>query len=282
MIIASVGWCPTLVAWHFDHTHAQLVRRAVRGAGPCPTAARPTTATVTGGTARVARARGPGTAVRTRGEEIRRRAETLFGGEPVVRGGRPARRAPSWARTGGALAGAKGSVPSLPRRRVVVVDRQGTAGHALLTRPRAGGARRREATVERTLELRRLPDRTGTRPAAGSGGAGAARPGRFLGVGPGVTSRPPIPCACLRRVLAVTRPVLRTRRSRRRPTGCLSRGRRQGLPLGVGAPRCGNGCRCGCRPGAGWSGAVSWRSRRCSCSPWCSPCSTSGPGAPSR
>ncbi|MFD8845886.1 helix-hairpin-helix domain-containing protein [Streptomyces pseudogriseolus] len=75
---------------------------------------------------------------------------------------------------------------SLPRRRVVVVDRQGTAGHALLTRPRAGWARRREATVERTLELRRLPHRTGTRPAAGSGGsADAARPGRFLGVGPG-------------------------------------------------------------------------------------------------
>ncbi|MEU2397581.1 ComEA family DNA-binding protein [Streptomyces pseudogriseolus] len=75
---------------------------------------------------------------------------------------------------------------SLPRRRVVVVDRQGAAGHALLTRPRAGWARRREATVERTLELRRLPHRTGTRPAAGSGGsADAARPGRFLGVGPG-------------------------------------------------------------------------------------------------
>ncbi|MGA4962329.1 helix-hairpin-helix domain-containing protein [Streptomyces pseudogriseolus] len=76
-------------------------------------------------------------------------------------------------------------MPSLPRRRVVVVDRQGAAGHALLTRPRVGVGRRREATVERTLELRRLPDRTGTRPVAGSGGAGAARPGRFLGVGPG-------------------------------------------------------------------------------------------------
>ncbi|MGW8792364.1 helix-hairpin-helix domain-containing protein [Streptomyces althioticus] len=40
--------------------------------------------------------------------------------------------------------------------------------------------------MERTLELRRLPDRAGAPPVVGSGGRGAdaARPGRFLGVGP--------------------------------------------------------------------------------------------------
>ncbi|MFI0501684.1 helix-hairpin-helix domain-containing protein [Streptomyces albogriseolus] len=39
--------------------------------------------------------------------------------------------------------------------------------------------------MERTLELRRLPDRAGAPPVAGAdGGAYAARPGRFLGVGP--------------------------------------------------------------------------------------------------
>lgn len=127
------------------------------------------------------------------GEEIRRRAETLFGGEPgdaVVRGGRPARgarRAPSWARpelgAGRALAGVKGGAPpSRPRRRVVVVDRHGVAGHALLTRPRSGAS-----AVDQTLELRRLPDRAGAPSVvAGSGGGAdaAARPGRFLGVGP--------------------------------------------------------------------------------------------------
>ncbi len=109
------------------------------------------------------------------------------GGEPgVVRGGRPAaRRAPSWAREGRALAGAEGGAPRRPRRRVVVVDRQGVAGHALLTRPRAAGGRRRASGVEQTLELRRLPDRAGAPAVAGSGGgADAVRPGRFLGVGP--------------------------------------------------------------------------------------------------
>ncbi|MEU0580199.1 ComEA family DNA-binding protein [Streptomyces griseoincarnatus] len=39
--------------------------------------------------------------------------------------------------------------------------------------------------MEQTLELRRLPDRAGAPPVAGpGGGADAARPGRFLGVGP--------------------------------------------------------------------------------------------------
>lgn len=109
------------------------------------------------------------------------------GGEPVVvRGGRPAaRRAPRWAREGRALAGVEGGAPRRPRRRVVVVDRQGVAGHALLTRPRASGGRRRASGVEQTLELRRLPDRAGAPAVAGSGGGtDAARPGRFLGVGP--------------------------------------------------------------------------------------------------
>ncbi len=66
-----------------------------------------------------------------------------------------------------------------------MVDRQGVAAHALLTRPRAAGGRRRASAVDRTLELRRLPDRAGAPPVAGAGGgADAARPGRFLGVGP--------------------------------------------------------------------------------------------------
>lgn len=66
-----------------------------------------------------------------------------------------------------------------------MVDRQGVAAHALLTRPRAAGGRRRASAVDRTLELRRLPDRAGAAPAAGAGwGADAARPGRFLGIGP--------------------------------------------------------------------------------------------------
>ncbi|WP_435280193.1 helix-hairpin-helix domain-containing protein [Streptomyces albogriseolus] len=65
------------------------------------------------------------------------------------------------------------------------MDRQGVAAHALLTRPRAAGGRRRASAVDRTLELRRLPDRAGAPPVAGAGGgADAARPGRFLGVGP--------------------------------------------------------------------------------------------------
>ncbi len=109
------------------------------------------------------------------------------GGEPrVVRGGRPAaRRAPSWAREGRALAGVEGGAPRRPRRRVVVVDRQGVAGHALLTRPQAAGGRRRASGVEQTLELRRLPDHAGAPSVAGSGGgADAPRPGRLLGVGP--------------------------------------------------------------------------------------------------
>ncbi|MEV7019629.1 ComEA family DNA-binding protein [Streptomyces sp. NPDC093991] len=65
----------------------------------------------------------------------------------------------------------------------MVVDRQGAAGHALLTTPRAG-AGRAATTDDRTLVLRRLPDGAGRRPAAGPSGAHAARPGRFLGVGP--------------------------------------------------------------------------------------------------
>ncbi|MFI1957147.1 helix-hairpin-helix domain-containing protein [Streptomyces althioticus] len=76
-------------------------------------------------------------------------------------------------------------MPPRPRRRVVVVDRQGGAGHVLLTAPRSTGGRRRGSAGERTPELKRLPDRTGAPSVAGpGGGAGAARPGRFLGVGP--------------------------------------------------------------------------------------------------
>ncbi|MEU5463497.1 ComEA family DNA-binding protein [Streptomyces althioticus] len=118
---------------------------------------------------------------------MRRRAETLFGGEPsAVRDGRPAeRRAPGWAREGRVSAGVKDDAPRRPCRRVVVVDRQGVAGEALLTGSRTAGGRGRASAGELTPELRRLPDRTGAPPVAGSvGGADAARPGRFLGVGP--------------------------------------------------------------------------------------------------
>ncbi|MFI8209276.1 helix-hairpin-helix domain-containing protein [Streptomyces werraensis] len=61
------------------------------------------------------------------------------------------------------------------------------AGHALLTKPRTAAGRRRASEVERTLELRRLPERAGAPSAVvGSGGDAdaAARPGRFLGAGP--------------------------------------------------------------------------------------------------
>ncbi|MFF5344888.1 helix-hairpin-helix domain-containing protein [Streptomyces althioticus] len=76
-------------------------------------------------------------------------------------------------------------MPPRPRRRVVVVDRQGGAGHVLLTGPRSTGGWRRGSAGERTPELKRLPDRTGALSVAGpGGGADAARPGRFLGVGP--------------------------------------------------------------------------------------------------
>ncbi|MEV5336693.1 ComEA family DNA-binding protein [Streptomyces werraensis] len=61
------------------------------------------------------------------------------------------------------------------------------AGHALLTRFRTAAGRRRAPEVERTLELRRLPERAGAPSVVvGSGGGAdaAARPGRFLGAGP--------------------------------------------------------------------------------------------------
>ncbi len=190
MIIARVRLCPTLVAWHFDHRHVPLFRRVVRGVGPVrrphvpqpSSPGRPSRARAWGGTGTV-RIRGGDPAA---GRDAVRWGARGCGGARRSSGAGSAegtQLGAAGAGSGSRISGVKGGAPpSRPRRRVVVVDRQGVAGHALLTRPRSGAS-----AVDQTLELRRLPDRAGAPSVvAGSGGGAdaAARPGRFLGVGP--------------------------------------------------------------------------------------------------
>lgn len=110
-------------------------------------------------------------------------------------------------------------------------------------------------------------------------------------------------CGAGRRRCSPSAPRDTTTRGTRGPTGRRGRGRRcpvstlppargrrcpvSTLPPAPGRPggsvpgrRCGSGCRCGCRRGAGWSGAVWPRSRCCWSSRRSSRSSTSGPAAP--